>query len=141
MPDFYAEPNNKCYRDNVDFANEAVMKLLGIGVVAEVPRDSLCCINPLTVTQNTAKLHLCIDLSRCFNMQCDVQNFKIESTVLAQASIDPLDFMFSFNLKLAYLQVPMNPALLALFWICHSDSSAWGCFRALFLLQNAAIWS
>ena len=30
----------------------------------------------------------------------------------ALASIDPNDFMFSFDLKSAYLQVPMNPS----FW-------------------------
>ena len=112
MPVFYAEPNNKSYRDHVEFANWAVMKLLGIGVVAEVPCASWRCINPLTVTQNTAKLHLCIDLSRYFNMQCDAQTFKIELTVQALASIDPCDFMFSFDLKSAYLQVPMNPV----FW-------------------------
>ena len=112
MPRFYAEKNNKSYRDHADFANDAVMKLLGIGVVAEVSRNELRCINPLTVAQNSVKLRLCIDLSRCFNLQCDAQTFKIESTVQALASIDPNDFMFSFDLKSAYLQVPMNPS----FW-------------------------
>ena len=37
-----------------------------------------------------------------------MQKFKIESSVQALASIDPNDYMFSFNLKLAYLQVPVN---------------------------------
>ena len=76
------------YRDHADFANDAVMKLLSIGVVAEVSRNELRCINPLTVAQNSVKLRLCIDLSRCFNLQCDAQTFKIESTVQALASID-----------------------------------------------------
>ena len=26
MPNFYSEPNNKSYRENVEFANDAVMK-------------------------------------------------------------------------------------------------------------------
>ena len=108
MPDFYAEPNNKSYRENAEFANEAVMKLLSFGVVEEVSKSSLRCVNPLTVAQNTAKKRLCIDLSRCFNEQCDAQKFKIELTVQALASIDPGDFMFSFDLKSAYLQVPVN---------------------------------
>ena len=36
------------------------------------------------------------------------QKFKIESTAQALASIDPDDYMFSFDLKSAYLQVPVN---------------------------------
>ena len=108
MPNFYAESNNKSYRENADFANEAVMKLLSFGVVEEVSKSSLRCVNPLTVAQNTAKKRLCIDLSRCFNEQCEAQKFKIELTVQALASIDPGDFMFSFDLKSAYLQVPLN---------------------------------
>ena len=108
MPAFYSEANNKSYRENVDFANEAVMKLLKFGVVEEVQKSSLRCVNPLTVAQNTSKKRLCIDLSRCFNEQCVAQKFKIESTVQAMASIDPGDFMFSFDLKSAYLQVPVN---------------------------------
>ena len=95
MPTFYAEPNNKSYRENIDFANEAVMKLLGVGVVDEVSRSSLRCINPLTVAQNTAKKHICIDLSHCFNEQCDSKSFKIESTVQALALFDLGDYMFS----------------------------------------------
>ena len=81
MPTFYSEANNKSYRENVDFANEAVMKLLKFGVVEEVQKSSLRCVNPLTVAQNTTKKRLCIDLSRCFNEQCVAQKFKIESTV------------------------------------------------------------
>ena len=41
MPDFYAEGNNKSYCEHAEFANEAVMKLLRVGVVNEVPRASL----------------------------------------------------------------------------------------------------
>ena len=55
MPTFYAEPNNKSYRENAEFANDAVMKLLSFGVVEEVSKSSLRCVNPLTVAQNTAK--------------------------------------------------------------------------------------
>ena len=108
MPTFYSEQNNKSYRDNSTFANEAVLKLLSVGIVAEVPKSFLRCINPLTVAQNTTKPRLCIDLSRCFNVQCDAKHFKIVSTVEALQQIDQGDFMFSFDLKSAYLQVPMN---------------------------------
>ena len=55
MPTFYSEANNKSYRENVDFANDAVMKLLRVGVIEEVSKSSLRCVNPLTVAQNTAK--------------------------------------------------------------------------------------
>ena len=55
MPTFYSEPNNKSYRENVEFANDAVMKLLRVGVIEEVSKSSLRCVNPLTVAQNTAK--------------------------------------------------------------------------------------
>ena len=98
------------------------MKLLKVGVVEEVSKSSLRCVNPLTVAQNTAKKRLCIDLSRCFNEQCDAQKFKIESTVQALASIDPVDFMFSFDLKSAYLQIPVNQNFWPFFGLCNSDS-------------------
>ena len=84
------------------------MKLLRVGVIEEVARSSLRCVNPLTVAQNIAKKRLCIDLSHCFNKQCDAQSFKIELTVQALTLINPDNYMFSFNLKSAYLQVPVN---------------------------------
>ena len=41
MPTFSSEANNKSYRDNVDFDNDAVMKLLRVGVIKEVSKSSL----------------------------------------------------------------------------------------------------
>ena len=137
MPNFYAESNNKSYRENADFANEAVMKLLRFGVVEEVQKSSLRCVNPLTVAQNTAKKCLCIDLSRCFNEQCEAQKFKIESTVQALASIDPGDFMFSFDLKSAYLQVPVNENIWP--YLGFAIQTADG-YERYFLVQNVAFW-
>ena len=77
-----------------------LMKLLRVGVVEEVARSSLRCVNPLTVVQNTSKKRLCIDLSHCFNEQCDAQSFKIEYTAQALASINPDDYMFTSEISL-----------------------------------------
>ena len=42
------------------FANEAVMKLLKFGVIEEVPKSSLICVNPLTVAQNYCQETVCV---------------------------------------------------------------------------------
>ena len=44
--------------------------LLEAGIVDKVPRHWLKCMNTLTLAQNTSKLSLYINLSRCFNLEC-----------------------------------------------------------------------
>ena len=91
-------------------ANEAINKLLAAKLIKEVPRSELWCVNPLTVAANArGKRRLCIDLSRCVNCVVKSPKFKIESTVAALQVVEPGDFMFSFDLKSAYLQVRINP--------------------------------
>ena len=69
----------------------------------------LWCINPLTVAKNArGEKRLCIDLSRCVNTVIKAPKFKIESTMSALQCIEEGDWMFSFDLKSAYLQVKIN---------------------------------
>ena len=63
-PERYQEKNNKSYRDEMVWANEAVYKLQRAKIVVETRKESLWCINPLTVAKNARGKHrLCIDLS------------------------------------------------------------------------------
>ena len=78
------------------------------GVVVEVRKEDLVCINPLTVAIKNDKKRLCIDLSRCYNEVSVAPKFKIESTMEALEAINPEDWMFAFDSKSAYHQVPVN---------------------------------
>ena len=77
-PERYMEKNNKLYRDEMAWANEAVYKLQRAKIVAETRMEDLWCINPLTVAKNAkGKRRLCIDLSCCVNKVIKAQKFKI----------------------------------------------------------------
>ena len=52
---FYEEPNNASFREEQDFALEAISKLIENQIVREVDRSYLQCINPLTVAHRKGK--------------------------------------------------------------------------------------
>ena len=109
LPQAYEERNNRSYLDNKAWANEAVEKLHKAGIVVEADKSELACINPLSVAFNArGKARLCIDLSRCYNIHSKAAKFKIESTQEVLKVIQQGDWMASFDLKSAYLQVPVN---------------------------------
>ena len=117
------------------------MKLLKFGVIEEVSKSSLRCVNPLTVAQNTSKKCLCIDLLCCFNEQCDVQKFKIEVPLCKLWHRSILTITCSvLTKKLAYLQIPVNENFLAILGFCDSNSHCSGGNWASFLVQNVAFW-
>ena len=77
-PERYRERNNKLYREELVWANEAAFKLLRAKIIEETSEESLWCINPLTVAKNArGKRRLCIDLSRCVNKVIKAPKFKI----------------------------------------------------------------
>merc|ERR1711873_238120 len=88
-------------------------------IIVETKKDDLWCINPLTVAKNAkGKRRLCIDLSRCVNLVIKAPKFKIQSTMAALQIIEKGDYMFSFDLKSAYLQVPININFVKWFGFC-----------------------
>ena len=118
-PEKYRERNNKSYKDERVWANEAVFKLQRAKIVVETSRESLWCINPLTVAKNAkGKRRLCIDLSRCVNKVIRAPKFKIQLTLYALQVIEEEDWLFSFDLKSAYLQVPINGNFVKWFGFC-----------------------
>ena len=75
----------------------------------EVRKESLWCINPLTVASNAkGKQRLCLDLSRCVNHVIKAPKFRIESIIAALQVIEQNDYMFSFDLKSTCLQIKVN---------------------------------
>jgi hypothetical protein len=108
--EFYQEKNNRSYKEHRLWANEAVQKLLVGKIVEKVSKEELVCINPLSVATNSRlKKRLCIDLSRKYNGLSEAKKFKIESTRHALQVIRRGDWMFSFDLKSAYLMIPVHP--------------------------------
>ena len=81
-------------------------------IATKVREEDLMFINPLSVAVNSkGKLRLCIDLTRRFNKVTKTQKFKIESTREALQVIKQGYWMFSFDLKSAYLMIPVTPVL------------------------------
>ena len=54
---------------------------------------------------------MCIDLSRKYNGLSESKKFRIESTREALQVIGRGDWMFIFDLKSAYLMIPVHPRL------------------------------
>ena len=80
IPTQYTESNNQSFKRNLEFGHKEVSKLLDNGVIEEVSKKDITCVNPLSVAANKkGKLRLCLDLSRHVNLACDAKKFKIES--------------------------------------------------------------
>ena len=102
------EKNNKSFIKEEEFGKEAIMKLVNMKVLMEVRKEEVNCINPLTVAVNDkGKKRLCINLSRYINEFTVAKKFKIESTVQFLQVVKPGDFLWAFDLKSAYHQIPM----------------------------------
>ena len=59
-------------------------------------------------SNSKGKKRLCLDLPRCVNQAIKAPKFRIESTLVALQVIEKDDYLFSFDLKSAYLQVNVN---------------------------------
>ena len=108
MPGDYEERNNKSFREHEAFAVEEVEKMVKSKILREVSREEVKCVNPLTVAVNSnGKKRLCIDLSRYVNSYTKVTKFKIESTMQFLQVVKKGDYMWSFDLRSAYHQIPI----------------------------------
>ena len=107
-PGMYEEKNNRSFEQHKEFAVEAIKKLVKLKIVLEVSRKEVDCINPLTVAVNAkGKKRLCIDLSRNVNQCNEAIKFKIESTVKFLQVVNKEDYLWVFDLKSAYHQIPI----------------------------------
>ena len=52
VPSQYKEPNNKSFKNNIEFGLEEVRKLKSNEVIEEVGEDKVLCVNPLSVASN-----------------------------------------------------------------------------------------
>ena len=106
-------------------------------------REELTCINLLSVAINSkAKKRLCINLSRRYNGVSKTEKLRIESTKEALQLIKKGDWMFSFDLKLACLMIPVYPRFVRYlgFMVQEEDGSrSYYCYLMLpFGLNDAA---
>ena len=107
-PEAYEEDNNKSFEKDREFA-EAVQKLVKLGILKEVQRNEVTCVNWLTVAINgVGKRRLCIDLSRCVNEVNASYKFRIESILRFLQMVKQGDRRFAFDLKLAYQLVGIS---------------------------------
>ena len=79
-PSQYKEPNNKSFKNNIEFGLEEVRKLRSNEVIKEVGEDKVLFVNPMSVASNRkGKRRLCIDLSRHVNDSCRAKKLRVES--------------------------------------------------------------
>ena len=106
MPTHYSEPNNQSFKRNLEFGHKEVFKLLDNGVIEEVEKKDITCVNPLSVAANKkGKLRLCLDLSRHVNLTCDAKRFKIESITEFVKVVRKGAWVVYYDLKSAFHHV------------------------------------
>ena len=107
-PEKYQEKNNQSFFKEEQFAVEAVLKMAQIKVLREVQSSEVLCVNPLSVATNSkGKRRLCIDLSRHVNEKSVARKFRIESTKAFLEVVNKGDFMYGYDLKSAFHQIPI----------------------------------
>ena len=110
LPTNYREPNNKSFKNNLKFGTGEVHKLLENGVIEEVAKVELTCVNPLSVASNRkGKLRLCLDLSRHVNLSCEAKKFKIESIADFTKVVRKGAWVVFYDLKSAFHHIPVIP--------------------------------
>ena len=99
----YEEENNKSFVRNEDFGIGEIRKLLANGVIKEVIREEVVCINPMSIASNKkGKKRLCIDLSRHVNIACDAKKYTIESVNEFTKTIKQGSWCWYYDLKSAF---------------------------------------
>jgi hypothetical protein len=115
IPDEIALENNKSARDNTDFVNDEIERLLQKGYISRVTQNTFV-VNPLTVVNNSReKLRLELD-ARHINPHLYKFKHKYEDATTARQLFNREDFIFSCDLKSAYYHLK----------ICHADRTYLG---------------
>ena len=108
-PTFYEEVNNKSFSNSEDFGIEEIRKLLANGVVEEVSRAEVTCINPMSIASNKkGKKRLCIDLSRHVNDVCGAKKFTIESVKQFTKTVRRGSWCWYYDLKSAFHHITVR---------------------------------
>ena len=108
-PTVYEEVNNKSFINNEEFGIEEIKKLLANGVVEEVSRKEVVCINPMSIASNKkGKKRLCIDLSRHVNKVCDAKKFTIESVKDFTKTVKKGSWCWYYDLKSAFHHITVR---------------------------------
>ena len=106
MPGQYMEPNNKSFKHNLEFGHKEVFKFLDNGVIEEVGKKDITCVNPLSVAANKkGKKRLCLDLSRHVNLACEAKRFRIESITEFAKVVKKGAWVVYYDLKSAFHHV------------------------------------
>lgn len=101
IPDEIVLENNKSVRDNTDFINDEIERLLQKGCISRMTQKPFV-VNPLTVANNSwEKLRLVLD-ARHINPHLYRFKHKYEDATTARQLFNRGDFIFSYDLKSAY---------------------------------------
>lgn len=93
--------NNKSARDNPDFVNSEIEKLLTLGCISEVSEQP-CVVNPLTVAYGkSGKARMVLDC-RHINPHLIRFRHKYEDLSVAKELFRNHEFLFTYDLKSAY---------------------------------------
>jgi hypothetical protein len=146
IPEVYKEPGNKSARENYDFIQEEVARLVESGQVvkwAKKPR----CVNPLRVAlkrkdNGKVKRRLVMDLSRAVNLALENDNYCMTTLQDAINATWKGDFQVMFDLKSAFHHVRLHTSMYELMGFKITDKNGvviYYCFVVLvFGLKVAA---
>ncbi|XP_033732588.1 uncharacterized protein LOC117322003 [Pecten maximus] len=108
VPPFAILNNNKSARENPEFVQSEIQKLLRLKCISEVA-SAPDVVNPLTVAYNKAdKPRLVLDC-RHINLFLHKFKFKYEDVKVARDMMEVGDFMYTFDLKSAYHHIEIFP--------------------------------
>jgi excinuclease UvrABC helicase subunit UvrB len=112
IPESYEEADNKSARENYNFVQEEVVRLVDSGQVVECVAKPRCC-NPLLVAikyleDGSLKKRLVLDLSRCMNLAMEDDRYRMTTLQDAINSTRKGDFQVVFDLKSAFHHVRLH---------------------------------
>jgi uncharacterized protein YeaO (DUF488 family) len=115
IPEAYEEADNKSARENYDFVQEEVARLMESGQVVKCAEKPRCC-NPLTVAvkhkdNGELKQRLALYLSRCVNLAINDDDNCMTTLQDAINSTRKGDFQVVFDLKLAFHHIRLHTSM------------------------------
>jgi hypothetical protein len=118
IPEAYEEPDIKSARENYDFVQEEVSRLVESGKVVKWS-NKLRCVNPLIVAvkrkdNGEIKCRLVLDLSRCINLAINDDAYRMTTVQDAINATRKGDFQVVFDLKSAFHHIRLHASMFEL---------------------------
>jgi len=123
------EDNNMSAKKHMDIVREKVQEWIEGGYVESLPQQEYCC-NPLSVVirydalTDKTKFRVVLDLSRQVNNFINDSPVQLDDLALAEAVLEPGDFMTAYDLKNQFFHDKLHPDMKKFFGFAVPDESS-----------------